>query len=89
MSNCVQNCPYSPTPKKYSSEAQAPLPPDQSPRLNKKGIKQVQKIVGNISYYAQAVNMTVLTALSTIVVEQTTATKRTLEKCMQLLDYLA
>jgi hypothetical protein len=40
-------------------------------------------------YYAQAVNMTVLMALSTIAVDQMKATKRTMERCMQLLDYLA
>jgi hypothetical protein len=33
--------------------------------------------------------MTVLMALSTIAVNQTKATKRTVERCMQLLDYLA
>ncbi len=33
--------------------------------------------------------MTVLMALSTIAVDQTKATKRTMERCMQLLDYLA
>jgi hypothetical protein len=40
-------------------------------------------------YYAQAVNMTLLMALSTIAVNQTKATNRTIEQCMQLLDYLA
>ena len=33
--------------------------------------------------------MTVLMALSSIAVEQTKATERTMEKCTQLLDYLA
>jgi hypothetical protein len=33
--------------------------------------------------------MTVLMALSTIAVDQTKATKRTMEQCTQLLDYLA
>ncbi len=47
------------------------------------------KIVGSILYYTQVVNMTVLMALSTIAVEQTKAAERTLEKCRQLLDYLA
>jgi hypothetical protein len=47
------------------------------------------KTVGSILYYGQAVNMTVLIALSTIAVEQTIATEHKLEKCMQLLDYLA
>ncbi len=49
----------------------------------------MQKTVGSILYYAWAIDMTVLMALSTIAAKQTTATKRTLEKCTQLMDYLA
>jgi hypothetical protein len=79
----VHNCPYSPTLKQYGSKAQAPLPPDQFPRLDKKGIKQVQKIMGSILYYAQAVHMNALMALSTFAVEQMTVTECTLEKCTQ------
>ncbi len=84
----IQMCPYSPEPKNFESEAQAPFPPDASPKLDEKGIKRIQKIVGSISYYAQAVDMTVLAALSTIAIDQTKATKRTMEQCIQLLDYL-
>jgi hypothetical protein len=36
----VQNCPYAPKPKKYGSEAQTPLPPNDSLKLNKLGIKR-------------------------------------------------
>jgi hypothetical protein len=37
-----QTCPYSPEAKKFGTEAQAPLPPDISPKLDAKGIKRVQ-----------------------------------------------
>jgi hypothetical protein len=37
----------------------------------------------------RAVDMTVLMALSSIAVEQTKATEKTLGRCLQLLDYLA
>ena len=84
-----QTCPYTPAPKQYGSEAQAPLPPDDSPLLDKAGIKRVQQIVGSILYYARAVDMTVLMALSTIAAEQTKATTKTMARCRQLLDYLA
>ena len=47
--------------------------------MTDKEIKQVQKIVRSILYYARAVDMTVLMALSTIVSE---------EKAYQVLDYL-
>ena len=82
-------CPYSPEPKIFGSEAQAPLPPDGSPKLDEKGIKRIQQIVGSILYYSRAVDMTVLAALSTIAIEQMKATKRMMDRCIQLLDYLA
>jgi hypothetical protein len=85
----LQACPYTPAPKKFGAQAQTPLEVDSSPQLDAKGIKRVQQIVGSILYYARAVDMKVLMALSAIAVEQTKATTRMLGKCMQLLDYLA
>ena len=88
MPTRVHRCPYSPEPKKFGSEAQAPLPPDDSPKLDAKGIKRIQQIVGSILYYARAVDMTVLAALGTIAIKQTKATQKTREQSIQLLDYL-
>jgi hypothetical protein len=85
----MQTCPYSPEPKKFGADVQTPLAIDSSPLLDKKGLKQVQKIVGSILNYARAVDMTVLMALSAIAVEQTKATAKTMVRCIQLLDYLA
>jgi hypothetical protein len=48
------------------------------PKLDAKGIKRVQKIVGSILYYARAVDMTVLIALSSIAVKQTKAMEKTM-----------
>jgi len=89
MPTRLQRCPYSPEQKQFGSEAQAPLPPDESPKLDDKGIKRIQQIVGSILYYACAVDMTVLAALGTIAIEQTKATQRTKYRSIQLLDYLA
>ncbi len=86
---CPQYCPYSPLPKQYGSEAQRPLPPDTSPPLSKDDIKHVQRIIGNILYYAQAVDLTVLMALSTIASKQAKGTQNTVLKTKQLMDYLA
>jgi hypothetical protein len=85
----VQNCPYAPKPKKFGTEAQAPLPTNDSPKLDIAGIKRIQKIVGSILYYTRVVDMTVLMALSCIAVEQTKAREKTLAWCIQLLDYLS
>ena len=67
--NRLQMCPYSPEPIKFGSKAQAPLPPDASPKLDEKVIKRIQQIVGSILYYARAVDMMVLAALSTIAID--------------------
>jgi hypothetical protein len=89
MPKRLQPCLYSPEPKKYGSEAQAPLPPDATPKLDARGVKHVQKIIESILYYARAVDMMVRMALSSIAMEQTKAMERTLARCTQLLDYLA
>ena len=84
----IQHCPYSPEPNRFGAGAQAPLVPDDTAMLDAKGIKRVQQIVGSILYYARAVDMTVLMALSSIAVEQMKATEKTMGRCVQLLDYL-
>jgi hypothetical protein len=84
----MQKCPYLSEPKRFGSEAQAPLPPNDTPKLDTKGIKRVQYIVGSILYHARAIDMTVLMALSSIAIEQTKATEKTMDRCIQLLDYL-
>jgi hypothetical protein len=85
----MQACPYLPEPKKFGANAQTPLEVDSSPLLDEKGIKRVQKIVGSILYFARAVDMMVLMALSAIAVKQAKAMVKTMENCIQLLDYLA
>jgi hypothetical protein len=85
----MQACPYSPEPKKFGEDTQTPLVVDSSPLLDEKGLKRVKKIIGSILYYARAVDMTVLMALSAIAVEQMKATAKTMGRCIQLLDYLA
>ena len=85
-----QHCPYTPALKQYGTEAQALLPVDTSPKLFNDEIKEIQQIVGNMLYYAWAVVITVLMALSSIASKQTRGTKNTMAKAKQLLDdYLA
>jgi hypothetical protein len=66
-----RNCPYTPAPKQYGAKAHVPLPVDISPKLSDKEIKEIQQIIGSILYYARAVDITVLMALSTIASKQT------------------
>jgi hypothetical protein len=55
---------HTPEPKLYGAKAQAPLANDNYKLLDKKGIQRIQQIVSSILYYARAVDMTVLMALS-------------------------
>ncbi len=89
MPKKLQMCPYLPEPKKFGTEAQAPLPPDSTLKLDAKGIKHVQKNMGSILHYARVVTITVLMALSSIAVEHTKAMEKTMARCTQLLDYLS
>ncbi len=75
VSPCQQHCPYSPEPQKYGADAQQLIAVNILCKLDKKGIKCIQKIVGSILYYVRMVCMTVLMTLSTIASEQTKGTE--------------
>ena len=83
-----QHSPYPVVPRKYGAAAQDPLPVDESPTLGEKERQRIQQVVGTILYYARAVDMTVLAALSSIASQQAKATEGTMEKVKHLLDYL-
>jgi hypothetical protein len=53
--------------------------------MDAEGIERIQQNGGSILYYAQAVNMTVLMALSFIAVKQTKATDETMERSIHCL----
>jgi hypothetical protein len=89
MPKSPQHCPHSPSPKQYGTKAQAPIPVDISPKLLPEQIKEIQRVIGSILYYARAVDITVLMALSSIAIEQANGTTSTMAKAKQLLDYLA
>jgi hypothetical protein len=57
--------------------------------LSPNEIKETQRVIGSILYYARAVNITVLMALSSITIKQTKGTTSTMEKAKQLLDFWA
>ncbi len=84
-----QHCPYAPAPKQYGAKAQAPLTVDILPKLSPDEIKEIQRVIGSILYYARAVDITVLMALTSIDIKKSKRTTNTMEKAKQLLDYLA
>ena len=83
-----QHSPHPALPQKYGTDAQEPLDHDALPILPPQRIKHIQQIIGTIMYYARAVDLTTLVALSSIAAEQAKATQLTEERVMQLLDYL-
>ncbi len=89
MPTKLQHCLYAPSPKQYGAKAQAPLPIDISPKLSPTQIKEIQHVTGSILYYAQAIDITFLMALSFIAIKQSKGMTNTMEKAKQLLDYLA
>jgi hypothetical protein len=60
-----------------------------SPALDKKGVKDVQEIVGALLFYARAVDNKLLVALNAIGAQQASATETTNEAVATFLDYVA
>jgi hypothetical protein len=89
MPKKLQNCPYTPVPKQYGAAAQTPLPTDISPKLSYAEIKEIQCIIGSISYYTRAFNITILMAISSIASKQIRGMTNTMAKAKKLFYYLA
>ena len=68
--NICQHIPLQPLPRTYGKSAQIPNPPDDTPLLEKNGIKRVQQVSGSFLYYGRAVDSLILHALSDIASEQ-------------------
>ena len=86
--NKPQHSPHAAPPRFFGLDAQKPVEHDLLPVLPPDRIKRIQQIIGTIMYYARAVDLTTLVALSSIASEQTSATADTEKRVLQLLDYL-
>ncbi len=84
-----QHSPHRAPPEKYGTAAHAPIPQETTPPIDAPRIKIVQQVIGGVLYYARAVDLTVLPALSAIASDQASATETTEAHVQQLLDYLA
>jgi len=63
--------------------------PDDSAPLDKLGKKFIQEVTGVFLFLARAVDSTMLTPLSALASEQAAPTEKTMQKCLQFLDYAA
>ena len=84
-----QNSPHPHVAPQYGVKEQYTTEKDTSPLLNKEKAQYVQAVAGTLSYYARAVDNTILSAISTIATEQAKLTKKTKATIKQLLDYCA
>ena len=65
------------------------MPEDDTDKLNEPRVKEIQRIIGGILYYARAVDNTGITALSSVAGDQAEATELTEAQAQHLMDYLA
>ncbi len=83
-----QHAPYKVAPIQYCARVQR-VEVDTTEPLIPKEIKPVQDNVRTLLYYVQAVDPTLLTALSAIAAQQANGTRAVADACHQLLDYAA
>ncbi len=74
---------------KYGSKVQHVKPNDTAPPLDESGKKFIQEVTGMFLFYVRAVNSTMLVTLSSLAAEHASPTERTMQKCLQFLDYSA
>ena len=89
MSKRAQYCPYAPPTERYGKDSNLTIPEEIWPPVTEDEKKYVQRVVGSFLYYARAIDLTILHALSAIASEQAEPTKQTLARVQQLLDYMA
>jgi hypothetical protein len=85
----LQDQPHQHVKKLYGAKTQLTNPLNTSPPLDKAGKKFIQEVTGVFLYLVQAVDSTMLTALSSLASEQAAPTERMMQKCLQFLDYAA
>ena len=84
-----QNQPHPHVHKTYGAKVQYAKEPDDSVPLDKLGKKFIQEVTGVFLFLARAVDATMLTPLSALASEQATPTEKTMQDCLQFLDYAA
>ena len=84
----MQFCPIQTAPINYSRNSDELVNEPESPAVGKEDEKYIRQVVGSFLYYARAVDLTILTALSDIASEQSKPTEKTMKRVEQLLDYM-
>ena len=73
----------------YGAKTQFAADPDETPALDAADKTRILEVLGTLLFYARAIDSTMLTAIGELATEQSQATKSTMEKLSQLLNYCA
>jgi hypothetical protein len=73
----------------YGAKTQFAATPDASPSLDAADKTRILEVLGTLLFYARAIDSTLLTAIGELATEQSQATKSTMDKLSQLLNYCA
>ena len=73
----------------YGAKTQFAAMPDDSPSLDAADKTRILEVLGTLLFYARAIDSTMLTAIGELATEQSQATKSTMKKLSQLLNYCA
>jgi hypothetical protein len=82
-----QDQPHPHIKKQYGAKVQHAKPPDNTPLLDKAGKKFIHEVPSVFLFLARAVDLTMLTPLSTLTSKQAAPTENMMQDCLQFLDY--
>jgi hypothetical protein len=71
----------------FGTKTQFALAPNEAPALDAVDKTRILEVLGTLLFYARAIDSSMLTAIGELATEQSQATKTTLEKLTQLLNY--
>ncbi|KAL7475371.1 hypothetical protein ACHAW6_001288 [Cyclotella cf. meneghiniana] len=84
-----QNQPFPHTPIKYGAAKQYAKEHKQSPPLDDKATKFIQKVCRKLLFLGRAIDSTLLTPISAIAAQSANPMEETMKQTMQLLDYIS
>ena len=73
----------------YGAKTQFAALPDETPALDAADKTRIHEVIGTLLFYARAIDSTILNAIGEFATEQSQATKSTMDKLSQLLNYCA
>jgi hypothetical protein len=82
-----EHAPHTSNPPIYGAKTQFVNDETSSPALSNKEVNKLQQLTGTLSYYARAVDPTLIMPINVLASEQSKATEFTADKTIKLLNY--